>query len=78
MNRKGLGWGILIIAFVVMNDEDTCTEKELLEYCRERIASYKVPHKIYFIEEIPLTGSTKMDKGALIKEYRRKAESREK
>jgi long-chain acyl-CoA synthetase len=30
-----------------------CQERELIRYCRERLADYKVPSRVEFIEEIP-------------------------
>jgi long-chain acyl-CoA synthetase len=41
----------LIKAVVVPERE--CQERELIRYCRERLADYKVPHVVEFREEIP-------------------------
>jgi long-chain acyl-CoA synthetase len=41
----------LIKAVVVARRE--CQERELIRYCRERLADYKVPHLVEFYEEIP-------------------------
>jgi long-chain acyl-CoA synthetase len=41
----------LIKAVVVARRE--CQERELVRYCRERLADYKVPHLVEFREEIP-------------------------
>ena len=30
-----------------------CQERELIRYCRERLADYKVPSRVEFMEEIP-------------------------
>ena len=30
-----------------------CQERELIRYCRERLADYKVPSRVEFREEIP-------------------------
>jgi long-chain acyl-CoA synthetase len=41
----------LIKAVVV--GEAACGERELIRFCRERLANYKVPHMVEFREEIP-------------------------
>jgi len=41
----------LIKAVVVPRRE--CQERELIRYCRERLADYKVPQLVEFREEIP-------------------------
>ena len=41
-----------LVKAVVVPAED-CKERELIRYCRERLADYKVPSRVEFIEEIP-------------------------
>ena len=38
-------------AVLVLSDE--CERRELVEYCRERLANYKVPRELEFRDEIP-------------------------
>ena len=38
---------------------------ELLTHCNKRLPSYKVPKKIYFVDEFPLNSSNKIDLAAL-------------
>jgi len=38
---------------------------EVLTHCNKRLPSYKVPKKIYFIEEFPLNSSNKLDMARL-------------
>lgn len=40
-------------------------QEEILEYCRENLAPYKVPRQIHLIDEIPLTAVGKIDKKLL-------------
>ena len=40
-------------------------EKEILAFCRQNMAPYKVPKVLRFIEQIPLTSVGKIDKKAL-------------
>jgi long-chain acyl-CoA synthetase len=48
----------LVKAVVVPAGE--CQERELIRYCRERLADYKVPQRIEFREEIPVSSSGKV------------------
>lgn len=51
-------WGQVPIAFVVVKQQ--ITEAELLAFCKERLASYKLPKQIYFVHQLPRTGSNKL------------------
>ncbi len=55
-----------VAAFVVLRDAQ-CTDAELLQHCRERLAAYKVPRHILFCREadLPVLGSGKVNKQAL-------------
>lgn len=45
-------WGEAVTAFVTLRS-DPVEEAELLGYCRERLAGYKVPKSVRFVAEIP-------------------------
>lgn len=49
-------------AFVILHDGETATQLELKKYCRERIALFKVPVYIYFVDSFPKTASGKIQK----------------
>jgi fatty-acyl-CoA synthase len=55
-------WGEVGIAFVVADDT---TEDELLEWCRARLARFKVPKSFRFVGEIPRNGMGKVQKQEL-------------
>ncbi len=38
------------------------TEQEILEFCRDRIAHYKVPRHIRFVDAFPMTVTGKIQK----------------
>jgi len=46
-------WGQTVKAFVVPRKGATVTELELAEFCRERLASFKRPEAIEFIDVLP-------------------------
>ena len=45
--------GETVKAFVVVKKGETLTEEEVITYCRENLAPYKVPKIIEFIDELP-------------------------
>jgi long-chain acyl-CoA synthetase len=53
--------GHVPVAFVVKKEGSTLKEEELKEFTATQIASYKVPARIYFIDNLPLTPSGKID-----------------
>lgn len=50
-------------AAVVLGGE--VTETELLRYCRERLAEFKCPKKIYLVDQIPRTPTGKVQRRAI-------------
>jgi acyl-CoA synthetase (AMP-forming)/AMP-acid ligase II len=58
-------WGEAVTAFVVREPGATVEASELVEFSRERIASYKKPRAIEFLDELPLTAGGKVDRGRL-------------
>ncbi len=50
------------LAYVVRSEGSTVTGEELIERCRGRIASFKIPRHVLFIDEMPSTPSGKIRK----------------
>jgi long-chain acyl-CoA synthetase len=46
-------------AFVQLKDGEAATEGEIRDYCRARMAPYKVPVRVAFVDEIPRSASGK-------------------
>lgn len=42
-----------VIAFIVLKDDETASEEEIIEFCKGRIARFKIPRKVAFIDELP-------------------------
>jgi len=65
-------WGEAVKAVVALKPEfrDTLTEAELIEFCRPRLAGYKRPRSIDFIDELPKNAAGKIDKASLKRHYR--------
>jgi acyl-CoA synthetase (AMP-forming)/AMP-acid ligase II len=53
-------WGEAVKAVVVLRPGATATEEELIEHCRERLASYKKPKSVEFVHELPKTATGKV------------------
>jgi acyl-CoA synthetase (AMP-forming)/AMP-acid ligase II len=52
-------------AIIATNNGRTLTEKEILGFCRERLAHYKVPRIIEIRDSLPKLGSGKINKKIL-------------
>jgi fatty-acyl-CoA synthase len=65
-----------VAAFVVLRSGATADEPGLLGFCRESLASYKVPRHVFVIDEaaVPTTGTGKIAKPALRREATRRLE----
>ena len=64
VGRPDEEWGEAVTAFVVV-DGAAVADDELVAWCRERLAGYKVPRSIVRVEELPRTDSGKLLKGRL-------------
>ncbi len=62
-------WGEAPKALVVLKPSAEATENELLEFCRGRLAHYKCPRSVEFMEALPKTGTGKVLKKELRKKY---------
>ena len=51
-------------AFVVSRD-GFCSETDIINFCRKRLSSFKVPRKVFFTDKIPKLGTSKIDRRKL-------------
>ena len=58
-------WGEACLAFVALVPERTATEDELLEHCRTRLARFKIPRAVRFVEVLPRSAMNKVSKDDL-------------
>jgi acyl-CoA synthetase (AMP-forming)/AMP-acid ligase II len=52
-------------AFVVARAGATPTEDDLVAWCKERLAGYKVPRTVILVDSLPRNATGKVDKKAL-------------
>jgi fatty-acyl-CoA synthase len=57
-------WGEVPKAFVTLKDGESLTERELIDFCRDRIAHFKAPKAVEF-GELPKTSTGKIQKFVL-------------
>ena len=58
-------WGDCIVAVVALRNGRRPTRAELLAHCRERLAAYKCPKRVFWIDALPLTTSGKIARDRL-------------
>ena len=55
-------YGEEVGAFIILDEGAQLTTEEVRDYCRGKIARYKIPKYVFFVNEYPLTGSGKIQK----------------
>ncbi|MCA9901478.1 MAG: AMP-binding protein [Anaerolineales bacterium] len=53
-------WGQRVVAMVQITSNTTVSAADLITFCRERLAGYKIPRQIELVTELPLTASGKI------------------
>ncbi|MCX5895939.1 MAG: long-chain fatty acid--CoA ligase, partial [Proteobacteria bacterium] len=52
--------GEKVIACVVLKEGESATQEEIIKYCRDNIAKYKLPKKVFFRQELPKSAARKV------------------
>lgn len=71
---KSKRYGEITGAFIILHEGKTLTEQDVIEFCRDKLAKFKWPQLVMFVDEFPLTGSGKIQKFKLTEigtKYRR-------
>jgi fatty-acyl-CoA synthase len=55
-------YGEQVMAAIIVKQGMTMTEEEVREFCKDRIANYKIPKYVKFVEGYPMTASGKIQK----------------
>jgi fatty-acyl-CoA synthase len=61
-------WGEVPCAFIEMVKDKPVSENELIDFCKETLAGFKVPKKVIFCE-LPKTSTGKIQKFELRKQF---------
>jgi len=62
-------WGEVPVAVVTLKPEMQATEEEIIAFSRERIAHFKAPKKVEFVESLPRGGTGKILKNQVREKY---------
>jgi fatty-acyl-CoA synthase len=58
-------WGEAPMVIVVLKEGASATEAELMEFCRQKMAHFKCPRRIAFMDALPRTATGKIQKHVL-------------
>ena len=62
-------WGEIVTALLVKKSDSTFLEDEIKNFCKSKIAGYKIPKKFLFVNELPMSASGKILKYKLRKDF---------
>jgi acyl-CoA synthetase (AMP-forming)/AMP-acid ligase II len=62
-------WGESVKAVIRLKKGATATEKDIIEWCRGKMAGYRVPRSVDFVSDYPRTAAGKVQKKALREQY---------
>ena len=55
-------WGEVVLAWIRLKAGETCTEREIRDFCEGKIAYFKIPEYVRFVDAFPMTVSGKVQK----------------
>ena len=64
-------WGEAVKAVVALEPDRKVTEEELIEFCKQRIAGYKCPKSVDFVDELPKSTVGKILRREIREHYQR-------
>jgi fatty-acyl-CoA synthase len=62
-------WGEAGLACIVLKNGETMTEEEALQFCDGRLARYKIPKVVRFVNELPINAAQKVIRKKLREDY---------
>lgn len=62
-------WSEAITAFVVLVPGSEATEADIVEFCKKELGGFEVPKKIVICDQLPKTGTGKLQKNILKEQY---------
>lgn len=58
-------WGEVGAAYVICHEGQNISESEVIDFCRDKLAKYKIPKHIKFIRQLPRNDAGKVNRNAL-------------
>ena len=65
-------WGEKPVAVIIKRQGDVATADDIINFCEGKLARYKIPRRVIFVEEFPLLASGKISKRLLKEEIEKK------
>jgi fatty-acyl-CoA synthase len=62
-------WIEAVTAIVVLKDDARASEEEIIRWSKERLAPFKVPKKVHFVDDLPRNASGKILKRKLREQF---------
>jgi fatty-acyl-CoA synthase len=62
-------WGEVGRALVVLKPGESLKADELIAFCQSRLAKFKIPKSVVFVDSLPKTAAAKVDKKLLAEKY---------
>lgn len=66
-------WGEMVKAYIVQKEGVSITEEEIIAFCQDKLAAFRIPKKVEFREALPKTAVGKVLRRFLVEEERKKA-----
>ena len=58
-----------IASAIIIKSGEMCSEEDVLKYAQEKLAKFKIPKKIFFVDEIPKGATGKLQRNVLAKKF---------
>ena len=55
----------VVAVFIELKPDKWASEQEVIDYCRQHLASFKVPRRVVFVNDWPMTGAGKIHRYVL-------------
>ncbi len=62
-------WGESVKAMVVLKEGAKLTEQDIIEWCKGKMARYRVPRSVDFVTDFPRTAAGKVQKKVVREQY---------
>lgn len=62
-------WGQQPRACIVLKPGESCTEEEIIDFCKDKLSGFKRPRSVVFIDELPRTSTGKVQRKVLRETY---------
>ena len=60
-------WGEKVSAAVVLKENHSCTQQELIGFCKQHLATFKCPRSVIFLQDLPRNAAGKIMKAEIKK-----------